>query len=488
MRALFTLIVFLLLVAAVWLAVSQTDRVYCRMILNKATHEFSLYKRNRAIERAVALLERNPRYRPALEAAIGWLLAQKEFERARQLALEYPDTGALSPRARYQLAICAYETGYEQETASLFKSLGEIGETDREVPAALVGAFLALAQEDHETARTALEAANSRFADDLFYHSILGRSCYARGDIAMAARELERAAELGERNPRAHYVLSICKAMLGDLRGMQRLLDPPEAEGLNAYSLAQREIENWLGRLSAVNRYVTPLQEATDRERMLNLRLAMVAIDVRQGRIDEAHETLAALAKSFPGRLGVATWRGLLFEREKQLDQALALYRSEADRLLLAAYKAATLDPLATATSESAVWREFLTSGSLVFDGQTMNHTGGQATGRGWVLFSTGDFSTSFTVRSTGRYALDLIARGDPANGVWPVVIVYIDGQKVAEQYINSPVWDLFELEQPLLGGRHAIRLFYTNDAAGPGVEGDRNFYLDKLIIRSAPN
>lgn len=488
MRLLFLFTAVLLLAAFIWLGIAHADRIRCRLTLNKAIHEFSIREEDKAIERAIALLRRKPDYRPAREAAIGWLTARNEFARARTLASDPPAAAALSPLARYQLGVCAYETGDEQEAVALFESIDLSHQESRAVPAPLVQSCLYMARGDGEAARTALESVAERFEADPFYHSLFGRAGYARGDVVRAAEQLDRAVALGECNPRARLSLAVCRALLGDSPAMERRLDELATEGVDAYRLARREVETWGERLDAVGRYVSPTQQATLRDWTRNLRLARVAIDIRQRRLDAADETLDRLARDFPDRLGLVTLRGLLWERRRDPAKALEFYREEAARFFLAAYKVATLEPNVLPASEDELLAGFLPAGSEVLDAVEMNATVGAESERGWILYTAGDLSTTFSAASTGRYAVDLLARGDPAAGIWPIVIVFLDGERVAERYINTPVWNLFELHQPLLAGPHSIRVLYINNAVPPGVEEDRNFYLDKVIVRPVPN
>jgi len=487
MRALFTLLGVFLLAAAVWFGVRHCDTVYCRMELNRAIHEYSIHKEREAVGQVLALLKRKPKYRPALERAVSWLAEGGEFERALSLSREYATTRSLSPRARYDLGVCAYETGEEEAARALFESLGAGDGEQADYPAPLVSIYLDLARGDLESARLLLVSADSRFEGNLFYHSLFGRVCYIRGEIARASAELGRAVELGERNPRARLMLAVCRALEGDRPGMGMLLDQLEAEGRNAYADARSEIESRLERLQSRRGWVSPSERQADRERVLNLRLALAAIDLRVDRSDEALREIASLRKDYPERVGLATRQGLIFEEMGDLDRALRAFRSEADDLLLAAYRAAGLAEDAPTTADAEVLGRFLPDEALVFDARELNPSVGGPADRGWNLFASGDFSTTFTLGSTGRYAIDLIARADEAGGVWPIVSVYLDGERIGDLYIDSPVWDLFESRADLLSGDHTLRLFYTNNAVAPGVEGDRNFYLDKLIIRPEP-
>jgi len=488
MRMLFLLIVLLLVALTAWFGIRHTDDIYNRLRLNKATYDFGLQREREAIDQALAIVERSPSYRPALEAAIGWIAARQEFERAVALAATYGSTMSLAPPARYALALCSYELGREAQATALLASIDLAARKARDLPAPLIRTYLAIAQGDLEEALRSLESANSHFAGDRFYHSLYGRACYARDDIARATDELERSLALGGRNPRSRLILAVCHALQDDTPAMTYHLDQLAGEGIGAYTLARREIEGWLGRLQALRTYVSPTQSRLRRERVLNLRRALIAIEISQGNFAQAQEALAALIREYPDQVGLPTRLGLLLESQCRFDEAARQYQTEAPRLLLPALKLAALDAPADAARELALWEQFLSTGSVVLDARVMEPTSGEVAERGWDLYAAGEFAASFVVPTTGRYAFDLLACGDPAGGLWPLVRIEVDDQPAATQYINAPVWDLFEFHRPLLAGRHTIRIVYLNNTVAPGTPGDRNFYLDKVIIRPEPN
>ncbi len=486
MRILFSLIGLFLLGTILWLGFRYGDRLYYRMLLNKATHEFLTQRESDAIRHAVGLLNRHPDYRPALEAAVEWMVAMRNFDGAWELAAPYA-METLPPATRYHLAVCAYVRGEEAQALRLCESLISPGAQSSAVPIPLVSAYPALARGYTAKARTLLEGAGNRYQGNLLYHSLFGWVCYVDGDAVRAGEQLTQALQCGDRNPRARLFLAVCHALRGDLPAMAMLLDALERDGHNGYSKATHEIELWQNRIR--NRtYISPDEQMVHRQRLIHLRLADAAIHARNSDLARADETLVGLSRDFPDLLGIATRRALLLEQQKQNDAALHLYRQEADRLFLAAYKLLLLDRTAGETSESLLLRRYLTTGSLVLDARAMNPSSGQAADRGWLLTAAGEFTRSFTVQSTGNYSFDLIARGSSAQGIWPIVAVSIDGKLVAEQYINSPVWDLYEIRYPLLSGLHTLNLKYINDFVILESPERRSFQLDRVIVRPQSN
>jgi len=488
MRALFGLILALIVVALVWLGIRHADRLRCRLVLNKATYEFLNQKQETALQRAIALLERNPNYQPALESVILWLAATRQFDRALAMAADYGTTLTLSPLARYHLGICAYERGNRENAVRLFETLTSPTRQSTEISTPLITSYLAMNRGDFQTARTQLESVGAVYSDNLLYRSLLGRVCYAQDDMARATVQLEQAVRWGAQNPRTRLLLAICRALEADFPAMERLLDKLAAEGHDAYGQARSEIETLLERSKPSGPFISPAQQAIRRDRLFHLRLALATVTVRQNRTSEALSILSSATRDFPERTELATRQGLLYERVGRQDLALAAYQQEANRLFLAAYKASILDPRSTTATENAVWNNFATTGSVILDPCLIHRTVGRPADRGWLLSSSGEVWHTFAVPATGRYAIGLIARGDSAGGIWPIVQIHMDGQQIGELYVSSPVYDLFEMHVSLAAGSHWLRVMYVNNAVEPGTEGDRNLYLDKVIVRLDPN
>jgi len=81
-----------------------------------------------------------------------------------------------------------------------------------------------------------------------------------------------------------------------------------------------------------------------------------------------------------------------------------------------------------------------------------------------------------------GRYTVELVAKGTPLDGVFPLVDVYLDEGKLGQVQIASESWWSYPLAIELPAGTHELTLEFVNDANRPG-EADRNVMYDKLVF-----
>ena len=134
----------------------------------------------------------------------------------------------------------------------------------------------------------------------------------------------------------------------------------------------------------------------------------------------------------------------------------------------------ATLDP----ATES--WRQEVEAfPTKTAGGQTSSS--GASGGAYWNLWSNGYVETSMSAGATGGHELHVVARGDVAGGVWPVMKVYVDGTLVLTQTVNTTSWTAYRVRRQLGAGAHTLRVEFTNDAI-VGTE-DRNLKLDYAVL-----
>ena len=97
------------------------------------------------------------------------------------------------------------------------------------------------------------------------------------------------------------------------------------------------------------------------------------------------------------------------------------------------------------------------------------------------VLACSGYVSKPVAVAAAGRYTLALVARGSPAEGVYPIVAISLGGKELGRVELTSSAWRTYPLPADLPHGRGDLRLTFTNDLNVAGE--DRNLYLDKLVF-----
>jgi hypothetical protein len=144
------------------------------------------------------------------------------------------------------------------------------------------------------------------------------------------------------------------------------------------------------------------------------------------------------------------------------------------DRNLLVDY--ATLNPAQQSWTQECESFPTATAG-----GRTTS--AGASGGAYWNLWSNGYLQTSMSVPYTSAHELDIVARGDVAATVWPIMNVYVDGVLKATTTVNTTTWTTYRYKLVLSGGTRTLKIEFTNDANINGE--DRNLKLDVAKLYS---
>jgi len=84
-------------------------------------------------------------------------------------------------------------------------------------------------------------------------------------------------------------------------------------------------------------------------------------------------------------------------------------------------------------------------------------------------------------VAAVGRYTMEIVASGSPAEKVYPHIDVALDGKKIGEVQLTTGGWRPYPLAVELPAGQHELLLAFTNDLNVGGE--DRNLSLDKVVF-----
>lgn len=83
-----------------------------------------------------------------------------------------------------------------------------------------------------------------------------------------------------------------------------------------------------------------------------------------------------------------------------------------------------------------------------------------------------------------GRYVLRIVARGTSAAGVFPIIVVSLDGREVGSVELKSDQNRGYPLTVDIPAGQHLLRLTFTNDL---NVDGeDRNLNICRVEVSAA--
>ncbi len=82
-----------------------------------------------------------------------------------------------------------------------------------------------------------------------------------------------------------------------------------------------------------------------------------------------------------------------------------------------------------------------------------------------------------------GAYTIKIKARGSSALGVWPYMIVELDGSEIGETYVDSPEWKYYIFNTDTKGGTKVLSVTFTNDGGDPKRGTDRNLYVGEVEV-----
>jgi len=111
----------------------------------------------------------------------------------------------------------------------------------------------------------------------------------------------------------------------------------------------------------------------------------------------------------------------------------------------------------------------------------------GRADGPGNVyengnMYWTGTVSRTIEVPE-GACVIKIKARGSSALGVWPYMIVELDGSEIGEAYVDSPEWEYYVFNADTKGGTKILSVTFTNDGGDPKRGTDRNLYVGEVEV-----
>jgi hypothetical protein len=87
-----------------------------------------------------------------------------------------------------------------------------------------------------------------------------------------------------------------------------------------------------------------------------------------------------------------------------------------------------------------------------------------------------------FDVPEAGTYTLALQARGTPACGEWPKLVVALDGRAFPPFAVEGKTWAFYELDAPLAPGPHRFTATFVDDFADEKTGENRDVFLNRLV------
>ncbi len=85
---------------------------------------------------------------------------------------------------------------------------------------------------------------------------------------------------------------------------------------------------------------------------------------------------------------------------------------------------------------------------------------------------------------SEGRILIKIKAKGDEAYGVWPYMVVELNGQEIGEASVNSEQWKEYEFKADTDGSIKTLSVTFVNDACDEKKGIDRNLYVGEVEVQ----
>jgi len=114
------------------------------------------------------------------------------------------------------------------------------------------------------------------------------------------------------------------------------------------------------------------------------------------------------------------------------------------------------------------------------FEAESITHSTGGAQDSGWDIWSNGNISTNVSFAG-GSTTITVIAKGTSAGGVWPNMVVRVNGAQIGSATVNSASYASYPFTFNATAGSQSVSVEFTNDAV-IGSE-DRNLIVDKFTV-----
>ena len=97
-------------------------------------------------------------------------------------------------------------------------------------------------------------------------------------------------------------------------------------------------------------------------------------------------------------------------------------------------------------------------------------------------MFANSTLTTNVDLPAASE-SLSIFAHGDKADGEWPILVVTVNGEPVAQVIVNSVVEKKFWVPVHVDPGSAVIGVSYVNDLYDPTNLQDRNAYVNKIKV-----
>ncbi len=107
----------------------------------------------------------------------------------------------------------------------------------------------------------------------------------------------------------------------------------------------------------------------------------------------------------------------------------------------------------------------------------------GEITERAILAWTGAAAKADVVIPETGPYVLCIQASGMPAEGIWPVMEVAVDGICRGATTVGTTFWRFYEMECELGAGVHEVKAVFSNDYCDPATGSNRDLFINRIII-----
>jgi tetratricopeptide (TPR) repeat protein len=101
-------------------------------------------------------------------------------------------------------------------------------------------------------------------------------------------------------------------------------------------------------------------------------------------------------------------------------------------------------------------------------------------------MYWSGSVFVPVTLRA-GRFELVILAKASSADGIWPLMVVRLDGEIVGIAYVTDRNWREFPFILPIPYSYNGeLKISFVNDGGNSSLHEDRNLYIGDVTIRPA--
>lgn len=82
-----------------------------------------------------------------------------------------------------------------------------------------------------------------------------------------------------------------------------------------------------------------------------------------------------------------------------------------------------------------------------------------------------------------GDAIINIQAKGTPTDGVWPYMVVELDGKEISEMFVDNTEWKEYSFNINTDGGLKVVSISFLNDGGNAEKNEDRNLYIGEAWI-----